>query len=106
MEIEFRLIDYECHNDPQLRPSDKPVLLDSKTDTKTPYEFGSKGNWMKELAHSINDPHDTFFAYQDFYVPAQGSEDADVDVTISVQQKFHERNTVDFLVEILKFNIE
>lgn len=69
MEIEFRAIDYECHNDPQLRPNDQPVILDQRTNSKSPFEFGSKGNWLSEITHSINDPHDTFFAYQDFYIP-------------------------------------
>jgi hypothetical protein len=62
MEIEFRAIDYECHNDPQLRGSNEPVILDQKTNSKSPFEFGSKGNWLNEIAHSVNDPHDTFFA--------------------------------------------
>jgi hypothetical protein len=32
MEIEYRSIDYECHNDPALKPKDAPVILDAKTD--------------------------------------------------------------------------
>jgi hypothetical protein len=45
-------------------------MLDQRSSVKSPYEFGNKGNWHDSIAHSINDPHDTFFAYQDFYIPA------------------------------------
>ena len=31
---------------------------------------------------------------------------SDVDVTVSVMQKFHERNTVDFLVEVLQYGAQ
>ena len=63
-------------------------------------------------AYSITDPQQTFFAYQDYYIPA-GPEstsaigvDVDREVTISLQQKFVERNTLDILVEVLQSDVD
>ena len=57
-----------------------------------------------DVRHSVNDPQDTFFTYQDFYIEPN-SVPGEMDLTVSVQQKFHERNTIDFLVEILQYGV-
>ena len=53
--------------------------------------------------HSISDYSNTFFTYQDYYVPI---DDADWEVSVSLQQKFIERNTLDMVIEVLAFNME
>ena len=59
--------------------------------------------------HSITDPSNTFFAYQDFYLPEssdRATAESDREVTVSLQQKFIESNTLDFVVEILEYDID
>jgi hypothetical protein len=53
--------------------------------------------------HSVLDFGSTFFTYQDYFVPASTSgQDGDWEVSISLQQKFVEQNTLDVLVEVLE----
>ena len=103
-EMEYRAASHECFNDPVL--VSQSIVELSTVGGSDQVDLGNGGVWHTEkVQHSINDPHDTFFAYQDFYVPAPGGDpSADVDVTVSVQQNFHERNTVDFLVEMLAYD--
>lgn len=55
------------------------------------------------LTHSINDPSQTFFTYQDYYLPEDRAVgEAPYEVTISLWQKFHESNTLDIIIEVLQ----
>ena len=56
-------------------------------------------------AHSISDYGNTFFTYQDYYVPSSSDNDPDWEVTVSLQQKFYERNTLDVVLEVLATDI-
>jgi hypothetical protein len=67
-----------------------------------------RGKGTSGSEHSVTDPTSTFFAYQDFYLPRgaraqQG--DTDSIVTVSLQQKFIESNTLDILVEVLESDV-
>ena len=72
-------------------------------------EAASKGKGAIGAEHSINDPYLTFFAYQDFYLPESSEREfseSDREVTVSLQQKFIETNTLDFVVEILEYDTD
>ena len=101
-EIEYRAASHECFNDPILATSTEITQLSTSGGSDS-YDLGNDGVWHSpDLKHSIHDPHDIFFTYRDFYIKdGQSNPDADVEVTVSVQQNFHERNTVDLLVEVL-----
>jgi hypothetical protein len=55
--------------------------------------------------HSITDPYSTFFTYQDFYVQEGQDREADRVVTVSIQQKFIEKNGLDILLEVLETDV-
>jgi hypothetical protein len=71
------------------------------------YAAPSTHKWTSGAEYSITDPTKTFFNYQDFYVPEIRSEgESDREVTISLQQKFIESNTLDFVVEVLEYDVD
>lgn len=98
LEAEFRAQPTQCRHDPALNPSnDIQTLRIQNAGTST--GFG----WQSSAAgHSISDSSQTFFTYQDFYLPEDRQlGDAPYEVAVSLQQKFHEDNALDIMVEVL-----
>lgn len=67
---------------------------------------GGNNRGTQGAEHSITDPYNTFFTYQDFYLLEGHDRDADRQVTVSLQQKFIEKNGLDILFEVLESDIE
>lgn len=106
LEVEFQSAGGECGRHPGLPPSSQITVL--KDQSQAALVADAASGTGDGAAHSVTDFGSTFFTYQDYFVPAGSSgsqEDADWEVTISLQQKFIEANTLDLLVEILETDV-
>jgi len=108
MEAEFRPQANECKHSPILESSSAIQTLADESPLSV-LAAASKGKGAIGAEHSITDPSNTFFAYQDFYLQESSDRaeaESDREVTVSLQQKFIESNTLDFVVEILEYDID
>lgn len=108
MEAEFRPHPSDCKHNAALESSSVIQTLTDDTQTSV-LAAASKGKGAIGAAHSITDPSNTFFAYQDFYLPEASDRavsESDREVTVSLQQKFIESNTLDFVVEVLEYDVD
>lgn len=114
LEAEFRASTPKCKHNPAIQPPTEIKKLAVENQASVIAEAGqSKGASGTE--HTITDATNTFFAYQDYYIPDgagnQGGEmakllgEADHVVTVSLQQKFIESNTLDIVIEILEEDV-
>lgn len=103
MEIEFKPKKPECGRNPRLEPSTSIITIADQNQAAILAE-AARGTGVGTV-HSVDDFSSTFFTYQDYYVPSGDFNGADWEVTISLQQKFLETNTLDLVVEILETDI-
>ena len=104
LEIEFRSAAYDCKHDENRQSTEIQILKDHSQASV----IAEAATDAKHSVHSITSARNTFFAYQDYYVPGNShtEDDADWEVQVSLQQKFIESNTLDILVEILESDVE
>jgi len=84
LEIEFRAAEVECKHDDNRQSTEVEVLKDH---SQASVIAEAAEAVTKHGVHSITSARDTFFAYQDYYVPGnpRNEDDADWEVTISLQ---------------------
>jgi len=104
IEAEFREDSGKCKNNHALVPSTDIVSLGDLSQKQVILAGGNNAG-TQGAEHSITDPFNTFFTYQDFYLMEGHDREADREVTISLQQKFIEKNTLDIFVEVLDSDV-
>jgi len=107
IEAEFNPIGTECLHNPAMTSSSSVEVLKDMSHLAA----GGSAQLLKGTDHSIKDPSSTFLAYKDYYIeePTQGTPDerlADMEITVSLMQKFIESNTLDLVVEVLAEDVD
>jgi hypothetical protein len=65
LEVEFRSFEYDCKHDQNRQSTEIEILKDHSQASVVADAATDK----KHSVHSITSAHDTFFAYQDYYIP-------------------------------------